>query len=268
MPLGRTTDSGPARTPNAGGAEQAQHIGVRVLRVVPLRDLRGSAAGGICLHGVGSLQQEVLHHLGVPSLRGAVQRIRRIHEILLRTARSADEAVRLQEGRDRRLPRELLLQAQGLRPPGGLLCGGAPCGLLLLFGEPRLLLEAQVLLALRGRTCLAGLAHALRARTCLVVLGLLLLLLALQLRLTLLVGALLCRLLILPPALLLDQLLLSLELAPPRQGGALRLRVQVLLGAGRGHCANRRRVEAHGVRSRVAGAASGAAAEEVHGGRR
>mmetsp|Transcript_171512 Transcript_171512/g.544810 ORF Transcript_171512/g.544810 Transcript_171512/m.544810 type:complete len:266 (-) Transcript_171512:38-835(-) len=265
MPFGRTTNSGPACTPDAGGAEQAQHIGVRILRVVPPRDLCGSAAGGVGLHRVGTLQQEVLHDLGVASLRGAVQRIRRVHEILLRTACSADEAVRLQEGRDRRLPRALLLQAQGLRPPGGLLRGGAPCGLLLLLGAPRLLPEAQLLLALHTRTRLAGLALALGLQ---VALGLLLLLLALQLRLELLVGALLCRLLILPPALLRDQLLLSLELMPPLQGGALRLRVQVLLGAGRGHRANRRRVEAHGVRGSVAGATGGAAAEEVHGLRR
>mmetsp|Transcript_28415 Transcript_28415/g.91475 ORF Transcript_28415/g.91475 Transcript_28415/m.91475 type:complete len:303 (-) Transcript_28415:48-956(-) len=235
------TNSSPTDAPGIGGAQDTQNSCMRALRIVPLGNLRGIAAGGVGLPGVCPFHQEVLHHLGIRCLRSAVQRIGRVHQVPLRTGHSTGEAVHLQKGCDGCLALAILPCAAG--------CILSECTLRGLLNS---LLPAVVL-------CL-----------------LLLLLLAPQLHLMLLAGALL--LLLLGPALLLalliHKLLLSLELTTPglRSShflpllGLLVLLLPPFRGRGsRGCCPNRRRVKLHGVRGDVAGAAGGSAGEEIHG---
>mmetsp|Transcript_88215 Transcript_88215/g.284931 ORF Transcript_88215/g.284931 Transcript_88215/m.284931 type:complete len:215 (-) Transcript_88215:253-897(-) len=186
------TNSSPTDEPGIGGAQDTQNSCMRALRIVPLGNLRGIAAGGVGLRGVCPFHQEVLHHLGIRCLRSAVQRIGRVHQVPLGTGHSTGEAVHRQEGCDGCPSLAILLCAQGFGAAGCLLGECTLRGLLSnLLSSAHLLLEAQTLLALAlfllpvGVLCLLPL----------------LLPLAPQLRLTLLAGALL--LLLLGPALLL-----------------------------------------------------------------
>mmetsp|Transcript_28413 Transcript_28413/g.91470 ORF Transcript_28413/g.91470 Transcript_28413/m.91470 type:complete len:228 (-) Transcript_28413:48-731(-) len=224
---------------------------MRALRIAPLGDLRGIAAGRVGLHGVCPFHQEVLHHLAIRCLRSAVQRIGRVHQVPLRTGHSTGETVHLQEGCHGSLPLAILPCAAGF-PMGECTLRGL---LSSLLSSAHLLLNAQTLLAFS----LVPLTAA--------VLCLLLLLLAPQLLLLLLGPALLL-------ALLIHKLLLSLELTTPglRSShflpllGLLVLLLPPFRGRGsRGCCPNRRRVKLHGVRGDVAGAAGGSAGEEIHG---
>mmetsp|Transcript_28410 Transcript_28410/g.91458 ORF Transcript_28410/g.91458 Transcript_28410/m.91458 type:complete len:201 (-) Transcript_28410:292-894(-) len=134
------TNSSPTDEPGIGGAQDTQNSCMRALRIVPLGNLRGIAAGGVGLHGVWPFHQEVPHHLGIRCLRSAVQRIGRVHQVPLRTGHSAGEAVHLQEGCDGCPPLAILLCAQCFGAAGCLLGG---CTLRSLLSSVRLLLERR-----------------------------------------------------------------------------------------------------------------------------